>query len=132
LDELVEEAVSRGMVVVAAAGNTGHRILVPPASAPSAITVGGLNDQNHLDPRYRRLYWSSYGRGINEAQARDHRRPSGRCACVPNKDDNAALYSGGWPMPDMELGKLLGSNYVQTHLNKIMQATPSGNPFCHS
>ena len=54
LDELVEEAVSHGLVVVVAAGNTGHRIIVPPASAPSAITVGGLNDQNHLDPRYRR------------------------------------------------------------------------------
>ena len=36
LDELVEEAVSRGLVVVAAAGNTGHRIIVPPASAPSS------------------------------------------------------------------------------------------------
>ncbi|HEY9527074.1 MAG TPA: S8 family serine peptidase, partial [Anaerolineales bacterium] len=71
LDELVEDAVSRGLVVVVAAGNSGHRIIVPPASAPSAITVGGLNDQNHLDPRYRRMYWSSYGRGVNEVRKPD-------------------------------------------------------------
>ncbi|MEO5886757.1 MAG: S8 family serine peptidase, partial [Anaerolineales bacterium] len=71
LDELVEEAVLHGIVVVVAAGNSGHRIIIPPASAPSAITVGGLNDQNHLDPRYRRMYWSSYGRGINEVRKPD-------------------------------------------------------------
>src|SRR6185503_19962198 len=71
LDELVEEAVLHGILVVVAAGNTGHRIIIPPASAPSAITVGGLNDQNHLDPRYRRMYWSSYGRGINEVRKPD-------------------------------------------------------------
>ena len=71
LDELVEEAVLRGMIVVAAAGNSGRHIIVPPAGAPSAITVGGVEDQNHLDPRYRRMYWSSYGRGINGVRKPD-------------------------------------------------------------
>src|SRR5690606_27990782 len=36
----------------------------PPASAPSAITVGGLDDQNTLDPRYRRMWRSSWGQGV--------------------------------------------------------------------
>lgn len=67
LDERVEEAVAAGMVVVCAAGNTGDRRLMPPASAPSAITVGGLDDQNSLDRPLRRLYWSSYGAGAHGA-----------------------------------------------------------------
>ena len=51
LDRLVEQAVEQGMVVVAASGNGGVERLVPPASAPSAITVGGLDDGNSYDHR---------------------------------------------------------------------------------
>jgi serine protease AprX len=63
LDALVEEATRRGMVVVAAAGNGGRESVFAPASAPSAITVGGLNDQNTLNRRLHQLYHSNYGRG---------------------------------------------------------------------
>jgi serine protease AprX len=67
---LVEEAVRRGLVVVAAAGNSGgseHPNVVPPASAPSAVTVGGYHDwitsgENEHDHRHEfALYWSSFG-----------------------------------------------------------------------
>jgi serine protease AprX len=128
LDELVEDAVSRGLVVVVAAGNTGHRIIMPPASAPAAITVGGLNDQNHLDPRYRRMYWSSYGRGINEVRKPDIIAPAIWLAApmLPKtRTHNAALYF--WRLSlasDIELSKLLESNYAQTHLRKKTQGLP--------
>jgi serine protease AprX len=65
LDRLVEETVDQGLVVVAAAGNEGLERLVPPASAPSAITVGGLDDGNTFDQRLWRMYHSNYGRGAN-------------------------------------------------------------------
>ena len=65
LDTLVEEAVAAGLVIVAAAGNGGVNHVIPPASAPSAITVGGLDDQNSLDPRFHRMWRSSYGHGVN-------------------------------------------------------------------
>ncbi|MCI0554401.1 MAG: S8 family serine peptidase [Anaerolineae bacterium] len=122
LDELVEEAVSRGIVIVAAAGNTGRRIIVPPASAPSAITVGGLNDQNHLDPRYRRLYWSSYGRGINGVRKPDVIAPAMWLAApmLPKtRTHNTALYL--WRLAhasDTELSKLLGSKHAQIRFSK--------------
>lgn len=67
LDQLVEDAVAAGMVVVCAAGNHNSRRIVPPASAPSAITVGGLNDCNTLDESRRAMYHSSYGRGAHGA-----------------------------------------------------------------
>lgn len=63
LDQLVEDAVESGIVVVCAAGNGGTKRVVPPASAPSAITAGGLNDHNSLDTSRHRMYHSSYGRG---------------------------------------------------------------------
>lgn len=62
LNQLVERAVSRGMVVIAASGNAGRAELVPPASAESAITVGGLDDRNVLDTGEHRLYNSNWGR----------------------------------------------------------------------
>ena len=63
LDELVEEASARGIVVVCAVGNDNAERVVPPASAPSAITVGGLDDRNSLERARHRLYHSNYGRG---------------------------------------------------------------------
>lgn len=62
---LIEELTARGVVVVAASGNNPTRPLVPPGSAPSAITVGGYNDNNSLDWRERGLWHSSYGRTPN-------------------------------------------------------------------
>ncbi|MBI4909802.1 MAG: S8 family serine peptidase [Acidobacteria bacterium] len=64
IDRAVTELVHRGAVVVAASGNDGVRRLLPPATCPDAITVGGLDEQNTLD-RSRRLVWhSNYGESI--------------------------------------------------------------------
>jgi len=64
VNRLVEEAVARGLVVVAAAGNSGgseRPKTVPPASAPSAITVGGYHDWIAGTGHEFALYWSSFG-----------------------------------------------------------------------
>lgn len=71
LCKLVERAVSEGLVIVCAVGNAGmvpgHPVL-PPASSPSAISVGGLDDQNSLDRAKRGMYRSSYGPTIDGLQ----------------------------------------------------------------
>ncbi|HEY0407578.1 MAG TPA: S8 family serine peptidase [Pyrinomonadaceae bacterium] len=71
LAQTVERAVSLGLVVVCAVGNAGlapgHPVL-PPASAPSAIAVGGLDDQNSLDRARRGMYRSSYGPTVDGLQ----------------------------------------------------------------
>ena len=64
IDLAAEELVARGLVVVAAAGNTGcsdKHTSVPPANSPSVITVGGYNDNNSLEGRALELYCSNYG-----------------------------------------------------------------------
>jgi serine protease AprX len=71
LARTVERAVAAGLVVVCAVGNAGlapgHPVL-PPASAPSVIAVGGLDDQNSLDRARRGMYRSSYGPTIDGFQ----------------------------------------------------------------
>ncbi len=63
LDQAAEGAVQAGIAVLVAVGNDGegHNIIAPPASAPSVITVGGLDDKNKLDVNSFTMYRSSYG-----------------------------------------------------------------------
>jgi serine protease AprX len=61
VDQAVASLVEKGITVVAAAGNDGERRLVPPATAPQALTVGGLDDRNTLDAAERALWHSNYG-----------------------------------------------------------------------
>lgn len=61
VDAAVEALLHMGVLVVAAAGNAGERRLIPPATAPGALTVGGLDDMNTLDHAARALWHSNYG-----------------------------------------------------------------------
>src|SRR5436190_20372446 len=64
LSQTVEKCTRAGLTVVCAVGNAGHvpgHPVLPPASAPSCIAVGGLDDQNSLDRARRGMYRSSYG-----------------------------------------------------------------------
>jgi serine protease AprX len=65
IDAAVDALVERGVIVVAAAGNDGQRRLVPPATAPSAITVGGLDDMNTFDHHAVALWHSNYGQSAS-------------------------------------------------------------------
>jgi serine protease AprX len=71
VDEAAERAVRAGLTLVVAAGNAGctadHRP-IPPANAPSVITVGGYSDGNELgrfDDRDLDPYCSSFGPTID-------------------------------------------------------------------
>jgi serine protease AprX len=63
IDQAAEEAISHGVVVVAAAGNSGAegRHSIPPANSPAVITVGGYSDNNQLNASQLSLYQSSFG-----------------------------------------------------------------------
>jgi serine protease AprX len=71
LSRAAEAATRAGLLVVAAAGNLGdkpgHPVL-PPASAPSVLTVGGLDDKNRLQFSGYDMYHSSYGPTIDGLQ----------------------------------------------------------------
>jgi len=71
LSRTIEQCTREGLTVVCAVGNAGHmpgHPVLPPASAPSCIAVGGLDDQNSLDRARRGMYRSSYGPTIDGLQ----------------------------------------------------------------
>jgi serine protease AprX len=71
LSQAAEDATRAGLLVIAAAGNSGHmehHPVLPPASAPSVIAVGGLDDKNTLDFSDNDMYRSSYGPTIDGLQ----------------------------------------------------------------
>jgi serine protease AprX len=61
INMLVEELVASGVVVIVAAGNSVETRSAPPASAPSAVTVGGYSDENQFSSNAFDLYHSSHG-----------------------------------------------------------------------
>ena len=114
LCQMVEEAVSLGVVVVCAVGNAGlapgHPVL-PPASAPSAISVGGLDDQNSLDRARRGMYRSSYGPTVDGLQKPEVIAPGIWVAApiLPNTPtaDQAHLYAELDSSTDDELREII-------------------------
>lgn len=79
LSQAAERAVKEGLVVVCAAGNAGNSenpAILPPASAPSVITVGGFNDRNTLELADNSPYHSSYGPTIDGLQKPEILAPS--------------------------------------------------------
>jgi serine protease AprX len=67
LHRMVRKLTREGVTVVIAAGNRGTEMLLPPASAAEGITVGGINDNNSLDPGDWTLYRHNYGRSYDSS-----------------------------------------------------------------
>lgn len=79
LCQTVEEAVREGLSIVCAVGNAGHlqnHPVFPPASSPSAIAVGGLDDRNSINRAHRGMYRSSFGPTIDGFQKPEIIAPS--------------------------------------------------------
>ena len=65
VDGAVAALVRQGISVVVAAGNNGERRLFPPATAPEALTIGGVDDKNLFDHAQMELWHSNYGEGVD-------------------------------------------------------------------
>jgi serine protease AprX len=71
LSQAADRCTREGLLVCAAAGNLGQQErhpVIPPASAPSVLTVGGLDDKNRLAFAGYEMYHSSYGPTIDGLQ----------------------------------------------------------------
>jgi serine protease AprX len=71
LSQVAESLTSAGVFVCAAVGNSGHQPghpVMPPASAPSVLAVGGLDDKNQLAFGDYDMYHSSYGPTVDGLQ----------------------------------------------------------------
>lgn len=67
VDTAVADLIRQNIIITAAAGNDGVRQLIPPATAPDALTIGGLDDHNTFNHHDVTLWHSSYGLGADNA-----------------------------------------------------------------
>ncbi len=128
IDRLVAELVRRGVVVVAAAGNSGQPDLFPPASAPEAITVGGSDDQNVLDPQRQRIYKSNWAR-LPSGRLKPEVVAPGIWLAAPvlpgtRIAEQNLILDRLWRAPDEELPALLASTWSILDLPPTLPATP--------
>lgn len=65
LHKSVRQLVEAGVVVVISSGNHSVERLVPPASSPEAIIVGGYNDHNSAESNNWTAYRSNYGQAYD-------------------------------------------------------------------
>jgi serine protease AprX len=68
LSQAAEECVRAGIAVICAAGNNANHPVLPPASSPAVISVGGFDDNHNAKPGARGMYHSSYGPTIDGLQ----------------------------------------------------------------
>lgn len=76
IDLAAEEAIEKGIVVVAAVGNDLNAKIKAPASSPNVITVGGIDDHNSINPNSYSLYHSTFGTTIDGIQKPELIAPS--------------------------------------------------------
>lgn len=117
LSRAAERASRLGLLVVSAAGNAGHQPghpVLPPASAPSVVTVGGLDDKNRLAFAGYDMYHSSYGPTVDGLQKPEVIAPSLWVAApiLPGTPtaDQARLLARLQAAPDAELKALIAAH----------------------
>jgi serine protease AprX len=118
LSHTVETCTAAGITVVCAVGNSGHlpnHPVVPPASAPSSIAVGGLDDNNSMNRAKRGMYRSSYGPTLDGLQKPEIIAPS---IWIP-----APILPNTPTAQQAELLKLL-DNTPDDQLHSVIEANP--------
>jgi serine protease AprX len=118
---LIEELVETGVVVIVAAGNSAQTRSAPPASAPSAITVGGYSDENQFSSDAFNLYHSSHGITADGLVKPDLIAPAMYVAApiLPATPDyeSAELLSMLSATPDYALGPMLEETWRRAGLD---------------
>ncbi|MBK7379996.1 MAG: S8 family serine peptidase [Ignavibacteriales bacterium] len=90
IDLAAEEAIKKGIVIVAAVGNDLNAKIKAPASSPNVITVGGIDDHNSISPSSFSLYHSTFGTTIDGIQKPELIAPSIWIAApiLPNSNEH--------------------------------------------
>lgn len=141
VDAAVKDLVDDGIVVVAAAGNDGTRRLVPPASSPWALTVGGIDDRNTFDHDEIALWHSNYGATFLGATKPDLVAPSlwivapvlpGTDAASEARDLFARRYPGGAGTARPEIAREIEARRLVTEHYQHVEGTSFAAPLVAS
>lgn len=145
IDEAVKALVQQHIVVAVAAGNDGVRRLTPPATAPDALTIGGIDDHNSFDPDEVELWHSNYGVSERKLPKPELVAPSIHIAAplLPNsetaaraqdafsKNDTAYIRSQKLITPHYQQveGTSFAAPIVAATVACMLQANPALTPF---
>lgn len=66
IDKMAEKLIAQGISIVAAIGNDESGEIRPPANALNVISVGGINDNNHIDANDVSAYHSTFGKTVDD------------------------------------------------------------------
>lgn len=130
--QLVAALMAQGIVVVCAAGNSGHERLVPPASAPDSITVGGYNDGNTLDQSRWTAYHNDYGVAYDGTSKPEITAPAAWIAS-PILPGSTMEREARWLVPMLEahaddeeaVGRLLKAGHTDLHMSRAQATRPT-------
>lgn len=119
-----------GLIVLAAAGNSGRRSLVPPASIPQVITIGGIDDRNSLDQSLWRPYHNNYGVSLDGTRKPEVTAPA---AWLPSPilPGSSMAREARWLAPLMhahteaEINRLLRAGYLDLGLSRNAVLKPN-------
>lgn len=124
IDKLAEECVRQGIVVVVAAGNSGYSERphsIPPANAPSVITVGGYTDDGKTSNKSGvGLYHSNYGATADGTVKPEIIAPAVGIAAplLPETDayKSAEMLQWIYNSPDYKFGSIVFEHWYQAGL----------------
>lgn len=132
LHKAVKKLVKAGITVVIAAGNRQVRHLLPPASAPEAIVVGGIDDQNTLDQSRWQLYHHNFGNAYDGTPKPEVVAPANWIAS-PIMPGTSVEREAGWLAPlldspsEKQVGKLLRDGYADLGLSRGEALSPDND-----
>jgi serine protease AprX len=119
VDEAVAALVESGISVVTAAGNDGQRRLLPPATAPLALTVGGLDDKNVFNDDEVSVWHSNYGVASNDIPKPEIVAPSIWVAAPVLPGSDVAREA-----PDLFVRRTQGDPEAQRRIAELKLITP--------
>jgi serine protease AprX len=102
LHVVIRTLTKQGVCVLVSAGNSGSPVILPPASAAEAITVGGYDDHNSLDVARWTGFHNSYGTAYDDTPKPDVIAPAAWLAS-PIMPDTDMAREAPWLMKMLAL-----------------------------
>jgi serine protease AprX len=119
VDRECERLLHRGVTLVAACGNTGRNLIVPPCSSPSVIAVGGIDDRDRIDPEVWRPWHSNFGADTDGNPKPDLVAPSWRVVAPLLPKSSVAAEA-----KELFAKRLCGDQSVEPRINAEKLVTP--------
>ncbi|MBX7102681.1 MAG: S8 family serine peptidase [Gemmataceae bacterium] len=119
VDRECERLLKKGITLVAACGNSNRHFLVPPATSPAVIAVGGLDDRDRIDPEAWRPWHSNWGEATDGSLKPDLVAPSWRVVAPLLPQSSVAAEA-----KELFARRLLGDRTCEPRINAEKLVTP--------